>query len=360
MILQNVMRIMTIEIPKHIRLLIIEDIPNDQLGILEAIKKSDINCDVVMAVSVKEAQYRLSHDEFDLIICEYQLRDGMVFDLLANVRGIPIIVITRLNNEATAFNAMKEGIYEYLIKDPSGQYLVALPIIIQSVLRRKQIEIQQHTQATITLQNAQTIATMAERQRLARDLHDSVTQTLFAIAMTTQAIVKQWKQDPHAVGDSLEELQDLSQGALAEIRTLLLELRPSALLEADLGDLVRQLCTTMKGRSRLRVNFSSQGKANITPEAHVAFFRIAQESLNNIIKHSRAKKADIHLTRKFGRVELLIQDDGIGFNPQNVPPSHLGLKIMQERALDANIILSITSTHNIGTQVLAVWTQKEV
>ena len=351
---------MTPEILKHARLLIIEDTPRDQLSVLDAIRKSDIRCDLVIAVSIKEAQARLSHEEYELIVCEYQLHDGMVFDLLDTSKNIPIIVITRLTHEATALNTIKAGIHEYLIKDIYGQYLIALPIIIQSVLRRKQLEIQQHTQATITLQNAQAIAMMEERQRLARDLHDSVTQTLFAIAMTTQAIMKQWKQDPHGVGESLEELQDLSQGALAEIRTLLLELRPSALLEADLGDLVRQLCTTLKGRSRLRVNFSSQGKANITPEAQVAFFRIAQESLNNIIKHSRAKKADVYLSRQTGRVELLIQDDGIGFNPQNVPPSHLGLKIMQERASDANITLSITSTPKTGTQVLAVWAQKEV
>lgn len=220
-------------------------------------------------------------------------------------------------------------------------------------------------QASIALHNAQlfhkakTLAAMEARQRLARDLHDSVTQTLFAVTVTTQAILKQWKLDAYSVGESLEELQDLTQGALAEIRTLLLELRPSALLEADLGDLLRQLCTTSKGRSRLRVTFHSRGKADTTPDVHVTFFRIAQESLNNIIKHSRAKHADVRLIRQMGQVELVIVDDGMGFDTQSTKPSHMGIKIMQERAQDANIALTITSVPKSGTTIRAFWINKE-
>lgn len=507
---------MMIDIPKHIQLLIIEDTQADQLSILDAIKKADIYYDFIMAVSVKEAKSRLKNNPFDLILSEYQLHDGVVLELLPEAKETPIIVVTRFSNEAVALRTMKAGVYDYLIKDSSGRYLTVLPMMIQSVLRRKKLEIEEHDQrlfaetlrdtasalnstleldeilrrilenvkriiphdsssimlvhngiakvalcsgwhpdaipiilstqflidkvdhfrvmyttrgfctipniadsagwvsvegmnnphsylgapicinnevigflnldsdtvnhftpihaerlrafvdqAAIALQNArlfqkaQELATIEERQRLARDLHDSVTQTLFAIAMTTQAILKHWKHNPMAVGDSLEELQDLSQGALAEVRTLLLELRPSAVLEADLGDLIRQLCATTKGRSRLQVNFHARGKAITPSETHVAFFRIAQEALNNIIKHARAKHADIYLTRQLGRVELVIQDDGTGFNINHIPPSHLGLRIMQERAHDANITLSITSTPKTGTKIIALWTQKE-
>ncbi|PJF33966.1 MAG: hypothetical protein CUN49_17280, partial [Candidatus Thermofonsia Clade 1 bacterium] len=126
-------------------------------------------------------------------------------------------------------------------------------------------------------QKAQELAAMEERQRIARDLHDSVTQTLFAASIISNAIIRQWRTAPTSIGAELQELRDLTQGALAEMRTLLLELRPSTLLETDLSDLLHQLADTIKGRSRMRVLYHTEGKAELPPNVHVAFFRLAQE-----------------------------------------------------------------------------------
>jgi len=220
-------------------------------------------------------------------------------------------------------------------------------------------------QAAIALENARlyqkarALAALEERQRIARDLHDSVTQTLFAASIVANAIIRQWRDDPASIGAELGELRDLTQGALAEMRTLLLELRPNALLEADLGDLLRQLADTIKGRSRTRVIYHAEGKLSLPPAVHIAFFRLAQEALNNVLKHARAQHVKLQLLRGAGRVELLVQDDGRGFDPQATSGDRMGIRIMHERAREAGIQLTLTSKPNEGTQLRAIWTAEE-
>lgn len=219
--------------------------------------------------------------------------------------------------------------------------------------------------AAIAIKNAQLykqsqeVAALQERQRLARDLHDSVTQTLFAASVTANAIVKQWNADCTVIGDDLVELRDLTQGALAEMRTLLLELRPSALLETNLADLLRQLAETVKGRARLSVAFTSSGYCALPPPVQIAFFRIAQESLNNVIKHARAKQLGIELNCNEHEVAMLIYDDGRGFDPSKIMKRQFGLKIMRERAAEAGITLQVLTKPDYGTTVRAVWLKED-
>lgn len=208
-------------------------------------------------------------------------------------------------------------------------------------------------------QKAQALAALEERQRLARDLHDSVTQTLFAASVVSTAIIRRWKDDPASIGAELRELRDLTQGALAEMRTLLLELRPNALLEADLSDLLRQLAETVKGRSKLHVIYESEGSLQLPSTVHVAFFRLAQEALNNVLKHARAQHVKLHLVRTPSHVELTVQDDGRGFEPTAVAGDRMGIRIMHERAREAGIQLTLTSKPNEGTRLSAVWQVKE-
>lgn len=219
-------------------------------------------------------------------------------------------------------------------------------------------------QAAVAIRNAQLykqshdLATLEERQRLARDLHDSVTQTLFAASVTSKAIIKQWQQDSTSVGDSLFELSDLTQGALAEMRTLLLELRPNALIDSNLSDLLGQLAATVKGRSRLSVNLEIDYDCLLPATVQIAFFRIAQEALNNLIKHARAQNLYIELKSDDRKIEMLIKDDGRGFDLAKLPSGHFGIRIMKERAAEANIKLQILTEIDQGTTVKAIWIMK--
>jgi PAS domain S-box-containing protein len=124
-------------------------------------------------------------------------------------------------------------------------------------------------------------AVVAERTRLARDLHDAVTQTLFASSLIAEVLPDLWKIDAEEAARSTEELRQLTRGALAEMRTLLLELRPAALMQSKLGDLIRQLCEALVGRSRLPIDLKIDGERPLPPEVQVAFYRIAQRKLTS-------------------------------------------------------------------------------
>ena len=203
-------------------------------------------------------------------------------------------------------------------------------------------------------------AVAAERSRLARELHDAVTQTLFSASLVAEALPASWERDREEGRRLLQELRQSSRGALAEMRTLLLELRPAALVEADLGDLLRQLAEAATGREGLPVTVAVEGKLELPPDVHVALYRIAQEALNNVVKHARASQATVRLRgRPPASVELHISDDGRGFDPASVPPDHLGLGIMCERAEAIGAALEIDSQPGHGTQITVVWEEGE-
>jgi PAS domain S-box-containing protein len=216
-------------------------------------------------------------------------------------------------------------------------------------------------QAALALENAQLrqqaaqTAVAAERSRLARDLHDAVTQTLFSASLIAEVLPRIWERDAAEGQRRLAELRELTRGALAEMRTLLLELRPSALVEAQLSDLLRQLGESITGRARVPVSVEVEGECQIPVEVKVAFYRIAQEALNNVAKHSGASQAVVRLHCTPDQAALAVCDDGCGFDAAQIPPDHLGLGIMRERANDIQADLAIDSQPGAGTQIKLSW-----
>jgi signal transduction histidine kinase len=210
-------------------------------------------------------------------------------------------------------------------------------------------------------EQAQESAVIAERGRLARDLHDAVTQTLFSASLIAEAVPDSWKRDQREGEQLLDELRQLTRGALAEMRTLLLELRPAALMETSLSELLSQLAEAAMGRAGIPVTVSVESNLTLPPNAHVALYRIAQEALNNIVKHAQAAWAEVSLRavpdagKEGSAVELTIRDDGQGFDPEQVPPDHLGLGIMRERAEAIGARLQIASQPGLGTTIRVFW-----
>src|SRR6266498_1005880 len=144
-------------------------------------------------------------------------------------------------------------------------------------------------------EQAQQEAITAERNRLARELHDSVTQTIFSASLIAEVLPTIWTRDPDEAQHGLDDLRKLTRGALAEMRTLLLELRPVGLGEVGLEDLLKQLAAGVSGRIRAQVEVHVEGMADLPTEAKLAFYRIAQEALNNVAKHSEADKVEIEI-----------------------------------------------------------------
>ncbi|HLA42519.1 MAG TPA: ATP-binding protein, partial [Aggregatilineales bacterium] len=146
------------------------------------------------------------------------------------------------------------------------------------------------------------------------------------------------------------ELEHLTRTAMAEMRTLLMELRPDALVRTELGVLLWQLCDTLKGNVPVKVNLNATELLILPEKSQIVFYRIAQESLNNIAKHAHATEVNVELSKTDNRVELCISDNGRGFSHDEIPPDHYGLKFMQERASSVGAELTIKSTK--GTQII--------
>jgi signal transduction histidine kinase len=206
-------------------------------------------------------------------------------------------------------------------------------------------------------EQAQASAATAERERLARDLHDAVTQTLFSASIFADMLPVQMDQEPAEAMKNLERLGQLIRSALAEMRALLMELRPAALVAGDLHQLVGNLLQAAMARSRVLFSYTVHGEAAapLPPEVQLGIYRIVQETLNNVVKHSSALSCNVDLWHRPDGVEIAIRDDGRGFDSQAVSSEHMGLAIMRERARAIGAKLSIESRANPGASVRLVW-----
>ncbi len=200
-------------------------------------------------------------------------------------------------------------------------------------------------------ENAEQMAVMAERNRLARELHDAVTQTLFSASLIADVLPRMWERNPELGQVKLAELRELTRGALAEMRTLLLELRPATLTESSLAELLQQLAAAIIGRSRLQVAVEVDGERPLPAETQVALYRIAQEALNNVVKHAGADQVTITLLYEKACVELTVVDNGRGFDPASVGVHSLGLSIMRERAAKIAAEFWVESIIGAGTKI---------
>jgi PAS domain S-box-containing protein len=218
-------------------------------------------------------------------------------------------------------------------------------------------------QAAITMinaelyRNAQSLAVLQERQRLAQNLHDAVNQSLFSAGLIAEVLPRLWDRDQDLARQSLEDLRRLTRGAMAEMRALLAELRPSTITDADLGDLLRLLANAFTGRTNVPAEVSVTGQGALPADVQVAIYRIGQEALNNIAKHAAARRVEIHLKQEAAAVELSIHDDGKGFDPQRTTSGHYGLGMMRERAEAVGAHLAVSSEVGHGAEIAIRWAE---
>ncbi len=219
--------------------------------------------------------------------------------------------------------------------------------------------------AAIAIQNARLyeqahlLAAYEERQRLARDLHDAVTQSLFSASIITEALPRQFETHPETVKERLHTLHRLMRGALAETRTLLLELRPNDMIRMDIGPLLTQLIEGVQSRKKILVETEIENQPEFDLNVKKAFYRITQEALNNVLKHAQATHARVVLLRHDYQYHLTITDNGRGFDTSQVAPASMGLEIMRERAQAIGGALTIHSQPGQGTEVKMIWPVNE-
>lgn len=213
-------------------------------------------------------------------------------------------------------------------------------------------------QAALALEHARLVdqtrrlAALEERQRIARDLHDSVTQSLFSLRLAAEAAGATLATDPQATAQMLQTVQELAGNALAEMRALIFELRPGALHEAGLAAAIERFVGAFRARTGLQVTLDLDQRRS-PPVVEEALYRIASEALHNIGKHARARQVAITLRRRPTSVCLVVQDDGIGFDPTHpVAGDHMGQRTMQERAAALGGSCVVQSAPGAGTRVV--------
>jgi PAS domain S-box-containing protein len=213
------------------------------------------------------------------------------------------------------------------------------------------------SQAAVAIENARLyeqahgLAVLMERQRLARELHDSVSQALYGIALGARTARTLLDRDPSRLAEPLDYVLSLAEAALAEMRALIFELRPESLANEGLTVALEKQAASLRTRHQVEVETHLCPEPDLPFEVKEALFRIAQEALNNTAKHARASKVVVSLTCDQAGVGLDIRDDGIGFDPSGSFPGHLGQQTMRERAAKLDGTLRVTSTPGQGTTV---------
>ncbi|HEX8221275.1 MAG TPA: PAS domain S-box protein [Chloroflexia bacterium] len=199
-------------------------------------------------------------------------------------------------------------------------------------------------------------AALEERQRLARELHDSVTQELFSISLTSRSIQLLLEREGvrlPSITEKMADLRQLTQGALAEMRALIFELRPGALEEEGLLQALRKHAAAVQGREMLPVEVVADEASipRLKPNAEESLYRIGQEALHNVVKHAHAKRVQIRMGVEAGDLVLQICDDGDGFDASQVPAGHMGLNTMGQRVAALGGEYHVSSKPGEGTTV---------
>jgi signal transduction histidine kinase len=302
------------------------------------------------------------------ITLDYALRDGagnVFYGDPAIFEQDPVIHLIALPESVWELAGVpQEGWYATVqrplrILQYGGLFVVALVsggtylfVHRQSELARAYARQKAITEQNIRLhEQAQELAVLQERQRIARELHDSVSQALYGIGLGARTARTLLDRDPAQAVEPVEYVLSLAEGGLAEMRALILELRPDALEREGLVSALNKHATALRARHGLQVDIQLGEEPDLPLETKEGLYRIAQEALNNAVKHAQARRVGIEVQVSRDEIVLLVEDDGIGFDPQAEYPGHVGLHSMRERAEGLGGALEVESLPGQGTRI---------
>lgn len=263
---------------------------------------------------------------------------GTIFGFIAS-RGFS----RRLRGLTETAESWSQGDFSAYVKDESGDEIGQLARRLNQMAEQLQNLV--HTRAEL--------ATLEERNRLARDLHDSVKQQVFATAMQLGAAQVMLDNDPEIAKTHLQEAEQLAQLAQQELTGLIQELRPTALEGKGLVEALRGYTEDWSRRTAIAAEVKVAGQRPLPLQVEQPLFRVAQEALANVARHSGAQSVAIHLAWQAGTFTMTITDDGRGFDMSSTTYG-MGLSSMQERLAQVNGRLTINSTPGQGTQLTAI------
>jgi signal transduction histidine kinase len=197
------------------------------------------------------------------------------------------------------------------------------------------------------------LSMLSERNRLALELHDVVSQKLFSLMLTAEAAATQLELDPEAARIQIDRLRALAREALGELRSLILGLRPPELERDGLAGALRKEIEMLARVHGVQIDLHVEGDVDGYAERCANVLRIAHEALHNALRHAGAGRVEVSLSETAGRLVVSVTDDGVGFEPDRLElrSKHLGLTSMEERARELGGRLEIRSAPGAGTTI---------
>jgi signal transduction histidine kinase len=252
--------------------------------------------------------------------------------------GVPIVA--RSGIVGALYLTDKIGADEF---DDSDQQLIEMLAVHAALAIEK----------TRLYERSRELSIVEERNRLARELHDSVTQKLFGLSLTAEAAATVLDRDPDAARGQLQRLQALTREAMEELRSLIFELRPPAAETEGLATALRKHVDVLQRVHGHAVELHVEGDGEADGARAAELLRIAQEALQNALRHAHARRVDVSLQAQNGRLRLTVTDDGVGFDPAEpgLRSRRLGLTSMEERARALGGTLTIESEPGAGTTI---------
>ncbi|MEA3440662.1 MAG: PAS domain S-box protein, partial [Chloroflexota bacterium] len=266
------------------------------------------------------------------------------------------------NNVQKLLGGVDPGPMEYRVLNASGEARW-IRVTNQPTMDGEQISglqgvLTDITERKLLVNRLEEEAAIAERERLARRLHDAVTQTLFSASFIAESTPRIMEHNPDLANSNLEQLSIMLRGALAEMRTMLIELRPEALAGKSLDELMGTLVDASQIRIDCPADLVINGEGTLPEDVTIVFYRVAQEALSNIIKYAEADEVNIKIDNSKDGVVMIVKDNGRGFKLGEIPPGHFGLSMMTERVDQIGGELTIDSKPGHGTQIRVSWSEQ--
>ncbi len=293
---------------------------------------------LTFATPTNLAIYRNFFVVISMIMFAIALPLGAVFGWLVTV-GLR----KRLTNLSTASQAWSKGDFNVSPRDKSGDEI--------GDLTRNLNKMAEQLQSHIRTRDA--LARIEERNRLARDLHDTVKQQTYAARMQLSAAKNLLTTDPQSAAEHIESALQLNRETQQELKLIIDELRPAALEGKGLAQALVEYVTRWQEHTGIRVETTVNGEYPLPLEVEEVIYRILQESLSNVARHAEADSVRLSLRLTPEQVELVIADNGRGFEPDAVANDSFGLAGMKSRIAEVNGTLTVESTLTVGTKVIA-------
>jgi signal transduction histidine kinase len=350
----------------QLRVLLLEDSPADAELALAALEAAGLACAAQLAAGRADFERLLARGGHDIVLADYSLPGYTGLEALAHVRAadalLPVILVSGALGEERAVEALRAGATDFVLKDNLGRLA---PAVLRALEEARERRAHQATQAALELseRRLQRLSRRllevqeAERRHLARELHDDIGQGLTALKLNLESLAR--ARDPAALPARVAESLETVRHTIERVRQLSLNLRPLQLDDLGLAAALRSHLDQQAKLGQLVPHFEIQEvPARLPAEVATACFRVAQEAINNIVRHARAGNVWLRLFVAGERLALSVRDDGSGFDvavaqKRAAAGASLGVVSMEERVALAGGSFQIHSAPGQGTVVVA-------